>query len=89
MDYFELCHAMQSGVASKMNYDDHETQPKHLRAGVNSALVSNGALVQLLIDKGVFTQDEYMVKLTEFMEREVKNYEEDLWAHFGRPVKLV
>ena len=89
MDYFELCHAMQSGVASKMNYDPTETEPKHLRVGVNSALVSNGALVQLLIDKGVFTQDEYMEKLTEYMEREVKNYEEDLWAHFGRPVKLV
>ena len=74
MDYFELCHAMQSGVASKMNYAPADTEPKHLRVGVTSALVSNGALVQLLI---------------EFMECEVKNYEAELSAHFGRDIKLV
>ena len=89
MNYYELCHAMQSGVASKMEYDDRETQPKHLRVGVNSALVSNGALVALLIDKGVFTQAEYEAKLNEYMEQEVKRYEVDLSVHFGRDVKLV
>ena len=89
MDYFELCHAMQPGVASKMGYDPAETEPKHLRVGVNSALVSNGALVQLLIDKGVFAQAEYEAKLNEYMEREVKSYKADLSEHFGKPVKLV
>lgn len=87
-DYLELCHAMQSGVASKMNYDDSEVQPKHLRVGVNSALVSNGALIDLLVDKGVFTEEEYSIKLNEWMQLEVDRYEAELAAHFGTKIAL-
>lgn len=37
-EYASLCHAMQSGVAFKINIDPGETMPKHLRVGVNSAM---------------------------------------------------
>lgn len=54
--YSRAAHAMQSGVAMEMNYRPQPTEPKHLRVGVNTALVDHGALVTLLIAKGVFSE---------------------------------
>ena len=62
-------HAMQSGVAAKMQIDPAETDPKHMRVGVNSALSGLGALAKLLIDKGVLTEDEYFAATADAMER--------------------
>jgi hypothetical protein len=73
--YSAAAHAMQSGVAAEMG---KPCEPKHLRVGVNSALVSNGAVVSLLIEKGVFTHDEYQAALADFMEREQAAYEQRL-----------
>ena len=67
---------MQSGVAMKMNYDSSETTPKHLRVGVNSAMVETGALAKLLMEKGVFTEEEYYQALVEVMQNEVNLYRE-------------
>jgi hypothetical protein len=81
--YEELLHAMQSGVAMKMNYEAAETTPKHLRVGVNAAMSDHAALVRLLIDKGVFRMEEYQQALEEEMAREVKRYEEWLNTRLG------
>lgn len=82
--YFKLMHAMQSGVAMRMQVDPKETDPKHLRVGVNSALISNGALTQLLIEKGLITPLEMQQKLNEFVQRDVESYEQKI----GPNVKL-
>lgn len=75
--YENAAHAMQSGVAMEMgDLDDKSTDPKHLRVGVNSAMVETATLVKLLIDKGVFTVDEHLIELTEQMEAEAKRYQE-------------
>jgi hypothetical protein len=75
--YLAAAHAMQTGVAYQMQLTAaHE--PKHLRVGVNSALVNSAALATLLIEKGVFTLDEYEKALADAMEREVVNYEKDM-----------
>jgi putative aminopeptidase FrvX len=81
--YFEAMHAMQSGVALKMNWDEVEASPKHLRVGMNSALVSNGALVKLLIDKGLISEDEFYKELADFAERDVASYQAEVNAHYG------
>lgn len=83
-------HAMQSGVAARMNWAerDETTEPKHLRVGVNSALVDHGALVDLLVSKGVITRLEYLRAIAEGMEREQASYERDLSALLGHEVKL-
>ena len=79
--YLAACHAMQSGVMYEMGHplvpglDDSATSPKQLRVGVNFALVSNGALVALLIQKGIFTEDEYIKTQADAMETEVRLYE--------------
>lgn len=81
--YHDLCHAMQSGVAMEMEYNPKPTEPKHLRTGINSALCDSAALARLLIEKGVFSELEYVTAVTEEMQREVKRYEDRLNEHFG------
>lgn len=86
--YRAAAHAMQSGVATKMTFDPSSTNPKHLRTGVNSAMVEHSALVKLLVDKGVITEQEYFPVLADAMQAEQAGYEKLLSEHFGRPVRL-
>lgn len=86
-EYEELVHAMQSGVAYSMEHDNSHT-PKHLRVGVNSAMVSNQALVKLLVDKGLITLVEYYEALRDAMKAEVELYEQELTAKWGTKVTL-
>jgi hypothetical protein len=76
--YAAACHAMQSAVAEKMElYGDgnsSETTPKHLRVGVNSAMVETGVIAKVLIDKGIITEAEYRKAMADAMEREVESY---------------
>lgn len=81
--YLAAAHAMQSGVAHKMHVDPSETSPKHLRVGVNSAMVDAAAVARLLIAKGVFTEDEYYAAIADQMEREKALYEQFLKDHYG------
>lgn len=87
-EYKEACHAMQSGVAAVMEYDPHETEPKHLRVGVNSAMVETSAIVQMLISKGVCTLKEFEGFLQKEMNNEVDRYEAQLKEHYGADIKL-
>jgi hypothetical protein len=76
---------MQSGVAFEMGIGDREaaTSPKHLRVGVNSALCSHAALVRLLMDKGVITEEEYVRAQADEMEREVERYRTSIAEALG------
>lgn len=85
--YAAAAHAMQSGVRLRMTRegvpDDSEltpghASPKHLRVGVNSAMVDGSALASLLIEKGIITHDEYVKAIADGMEREVQSYREQL-----------
>lgn len=84
--YLAALHAMQSGVKYEMNHPDTvgATAPKHLRVGVNNALVQQTALVRLLVEKDVITQDEYWKVLADAMEEEVARYEEAANRRLGR-----
>ena len=81
--YLAAAHAMQSGVAAKMQIDPGETTPKHLRVGVNSAMSEHSGLATLLMAKGVITEQEYTVAMADAMEREKALYESFLREHFG------
>lgn len=86
--YDAAAHAMQSGVAAEHERGSDDGSPKHLRVGVNSAFVGSAALARLLIDRGVFTFDEYEAALAEAMEIEKRRYEERLTAATGIKVTL-
>jgi hypothetical protein len=71
-------HAMQAGVALDHARGCQDGTPKQLRVGVNVALRDHASLVELLIAKGVITDDEYCKAIADGMEREVEAYEDRL-----------
>ena len=87
--YLAACHAMQTGVAIEMQITPKPTSPKHLRVGVNSALVANAAIARLLIAKGVFTLEEHEKAAADEMELEKIRYKMHLENQLGRPVELL
>ncbi len=92
----ELLHKVQTAILFLRQYDlDHgipeermSTGPKHLRVGVDQALVEHGALVALLIEKGVIKYRDYMEAYIEFLERDVETYTKRLHATYGPNVNL-
>jgi hypothetical protein len=87
-DYTDKIHAMQSGVAMKMNYEPGETTPKQLRVGVNAAMCDQAALARLLIEKGLITEAEYVAAVEAEMGREVERYESWLTEYLGGRTKV-
>lgn len=81
--YLAAAHGMQAGVATKMHYDPNHTAPKHLRVGVNSAMVEHNALATLLMARGVITEAEYVTALADAMERERDSYQQEIQDHYG------
>lgn len=80
--YLAAGHAIQTGVKILMEtelrgqHDDTgETSPKHLRVGVNMAMVDHAALVDLLIRKGLLTHAEYLEALVVRAEAERDVYQ--------------
>lgn len=90
VEYQDLAHAMQTGVA----YSDPafggepgtvSNQLKHLRVGVNSSLVNSSALGKLLISKGIITELEYVEAMRDGMREEVERYTEEVRQRFSNP----
>lgn len=81
--YTRAMHAMQSGVAMEMNYRAQPTEPKHLRVGINSAMINDAGLTKLLMAKGLFTQDEYEKAIADAAEEEAERYKQRVNQHFG------
>lgn len=103
MERYHLAqHAMQTGVAMMMELNtpgrpvnafvsgigDVPGAEKHLRVGINSSLVDNTALAKLLMEKGIFTKDEYEKSLADEMEAEVERYRQRIKERTGMDVKL-
>lgn len=86
--YEKALHAMQSGVMMEMNFNAKPTDPKHMRVGINSAMVNDSAIANLLMAKGIITSDEYVEAVTVTMEAEAARYEKHLSDHYGIKVTL-
>ena len=71
-------HRMQTGVTFTMETDPGETSPKHLRVGVNAAMSDQSGLVALLIEKKIFSEEEYTKAVADAMEKEADRYAEKL-----------
>lgn len=80
-EYLRLAHAIQSGVA--YSTDPAVKDPKHLRTGIDLRAVEHGALVQLLIDKGVIELGEYHDALLKAMREEIARVEAELTRQYG------
>lgn len=95
--YPKLAHALQSGVAATIALDENDTSVsltarahsgKMLRTGINMAMLEQGAMWQLLLDKGIITHDEMRQALIDALSKEVALYEVELTKRMGRPVTL-
>jgi predicted alternative tryptophan synthase beta-subunit len=87
-------HKIQTAIAAEMMYAEEKsqrhppTEAKHLRTGINLALAGNAALAQLLMDKGIFTHEEYLTAVAVAHEKEVLRCEAELTKLFGKTVTL-
>lgn len=88
LPYVDAMHGIQSGVAAQTGALDSDQTPKHLRVGINSAMINDEGMTRLLIEKGVFTEKEYVEAIRVAANRELDRYEDELSASAGRTVKL-
>lgn len=80
--YEAAMHGIQSGVAYEievLGLEKAGASPKHLRVGVNSAMVTDHAIATLLIAKGIFTEEEYAEAVAKSAEMERVRIQ---WKHF-------
>lgn len=86
--HYAASHAVQTGVMYELHQDPRSGEPKHLRTGLNVALCDHSALAQLLIRKGLMTEEEYLTAIAEEMEAEKRRYEERLSGTYGTKITL-
>jgi hypothetical protein len=79
---------MQAGVAFMMPHSPSETNGKHLRVGINSALVDASSVGVLLVRKGLVTEEEYWEAIAAGMEGEAARYEARVRERYGPNVTL-
>lgn len=87
--YQAACHAMQTGVMYLMQKKVREVEPKHLRVGVNSAMVESSALAGLLIKHGIINEAEWYDALATSMEKEAADYQKEVEKVLGVKVTLI
>ena len=76
-------HRMQAGIGVMLSQDGEAETPKHVRVGINTALVETGVLGRLLIDKGIITELEYFALIRDGYKAEADGYEEKLGVKLG------
>ncbi len=74
--YMQALHGVQCAIGFEQSIgagqiDSH----KHLRTGIDSAHISQGAIQELLIEKGIVTLEEITAKCAHYAERELLEYE--------------
>jgi hypothetical protein len=85
-EYERLGHAIQSGVSYDQN--PHTKDPKHLAVGNCMRASDHAALAALLMEKGIFTREEYEAALIDALKAEKARWEAYLAEQYGSPVKL-
>lgn len=76
LTYEQAMHGVQAGIAYAIGEGQTLAEPKHLRVGVDSSLSVHYGLCKLLIDKGVFTENEYMEAMRLAANEEVARWED-------------
>jgi hypothetical protein len=77
LSYRDALHGVQSAISYEMEMGiGRATHPKHLRVGVDSAMISDAAVVRLLIEKGVFTEEEFEESLRLQANYELDSYQQ-------------
>lgn len=83
--YSIAAHRVQTALAF-MDGDSRMT-PKHMRTGIDMTKSDMGGLANLLIQKGVFTLEEYLTAIADQAEIEADTYEHELSTKTGVNIK--
>jgi hypothetical protein len=89
LNYMEAAHGIQSAVRFEMSQKDHPDggptvdMLKNTRVGVDMRAAEQWGLVSLLIEKGVFTLDEYKERMRLAINEELARYEEHHRKEYG------
>lgn len=79
LTYEAAMHGVQSAI--KAANPERNDVWKHLRVGIDSAHITDLALAELLISKGVFTRDEYVEAVRLAANAELDRHEKEWNAH--------
>jgi hypothetical protein len=95
LTYEQAAHGVQSAIqfeqgqdAFYVNNPASADKAKHLRVGLDMSKADMLGLALLLMDKGVFTQEEYVEYMRRAANEELARYEEHVNTVYGGGVTL-
>lgn len=87
--YLRMMHGLQSSIAALMSFDLALGEKKHLRVGVDSALIQSSALARLLIEKDLITEEEFWDSTLIVLAEDLTKNRERFAKEMGVPVDQV
>lgn len=93
LSYEAAGHGIQSAIRFEMTReglpDDSQDKVvrmlKHMRVGIDSRAADAGGLASLLINKGVFTQEEYLEQMRLSINEELARYTDHIRQTYNLP----
>lgn len=85
LSYEAAAHGVQTAVAHRDNVDGYD---KHLRTGIDLSKAEQFGLACLLIDKGVFTNEEYIEYMRLGVNTELARLEEEFKKTSGLDIQF-
>lgn len=86
-------HGIQTGIRYKYETSEKDEsldrRLKHIRVGVDNALIQTDTLMQLLVKKGVFTDIEWLEEYLQAVNFKLNQYKKELSEALGVPVNLI
>lgn len=91
--YQTAVHRMQAAVGFDMEQrilrgETAASIAKHLRVGINSAMSDHAALVHLLVESGVISEEAYLDKVVEWAEREADQRVAEVKQKYNLPDEM-
>lgn len=80
-DYSQYAHQVQTAIG--FNPNRKFLEPKHMRTGIDMTKADMKGLALLLIDKGIFTKEEYIAAITQSAKEEADFQRNDLAKEMG------
>lgn len=89
--YDAAAHKVQAGLAFLMHIDPELAMVsiKQMRVGIDMGKSDQLGLARLLIDKGLFTEEEYYTAMANAAEIEAEDMQELVARKLGRGVTLI
>lgn len=85
--YERAAHRVQTAIAAVPSHPNQT--PKHMRTGIDMSKSDLAGLSKLLMDKGLFTLEEYLTAIADQAEIEASNYEDELSSRFGKNISTI